>query len=152
MLLNYIYFLTTKILTLFLFFRVERFEIIKCSLEPRSYRGVKLANNLQALIIYDPTTTKAAVSLTVGAGKLKLQRMYDYKSRYSHTYMKFIASSSFVQGTLSNVKELSNVADFLESQSGIKATSPPPRITEDTQIYSFEIDQSGIFFYVALDE
>lgn len=40
----------------------------KPSLDDRSYRGIKLANQLEALLVHDPKTDKASASLDVGVG------------------------------------------------------------------------------------
>ncbi len=48
---------------------VERFEnIYKAKHDERLYRGLKLNNELRALLISDPTTDKSAASLAVSVG------------------------------------------------------------------------------------
>lgn len=44
--------------------------IIQSPHDDRSYRIIQLPNNLQALLVSDPSTDKAAASLSVGVGHL----------------------------------------------------------------------------------
>ena len=44
--------------------------IVQSAQDDRHYKLIKLANELQALLISDPTTDKAAASLNVGVGHL----------------------------------------------------------------------------------
>lgn len=44
--------------------------IIKSAQDDRSYRIIRLHNNLEAILVSDPSTDKAAASLNVGVGHL----------------------------------------------------------------------------------
>lgn len=49
---------------------IQRFENIKKSAnDDRSYRGLKLSNDLNVILISHPETYRAAVSMTIGGGK-----------------------------------------------------------------------------------
>jgi insulysin len=45
-------------------------EIQKPDLDDRSYRMIRLENGLEALLIHDPNTDKAAAAMNVGVGSL----------------------------------------------------------------------------------
>lgn len=51
---------------------IERFEnIYKSPRDKRSYRGLKLANDMKILLISDPSTATSAAALSVGVGKFR---------------------------------------------------------------------------------
>lgn len=49
---------------------ISIFEVASAELDPRSYRGLRLANGIRVLLASDPDTTKAAAALEVGVGSM----------------------------------------------------------------------------------
>lgn len=51
-------------------YSVYQGEIVKSAQDDRSYRIIRLHNGLEAILVSDPKTDKAAASLNVGVGHL----------------------------------------------------------------------------------
>lgn len=68
--------------------------MIKSLIDPRSYRVVRLTNNLEALLISDPKATKCSASMSLGVGTFQ-DDDDTYGLAHFFEHMLFLGSKSF---------------------------------------------------------
>jgi secreted Zn-dependent insulinase-like peptidase len=66
--------------------------MIKTSIDERKYRVIRLANNLEVLLVSDPNTSTCAASMAVGVGSYHDSDIYGLAHFFEH--MLFLVNLS----------------------------------------------------------
>jgi insulysin len=110
--------------------------MIKTSIDERKYRVIRLANNLEVLLVSDPNTSTCAASMAVGVGSYHDNDIYGLAHFFEH--MLFLVIIQLKQGSKSYPSP-TIFSDHLSSYFG--STNA---FTEDQKtVYYFDIAKQG---------